>query len=148
VADIEEHPSWLALREELGGITAATGAANAYVLDAWGNLWCSARSVPENILQFAVRIAEFIVRTTKPPITRGGKLDQSVPTQGAVAGYIRSFSGVYILLVLSETRMDRGTIQVLRAIITRALPRIEALTLSLPPPDGPGPSSGEGFGVA
>jgi len=35
-----------------------------------------------------------------------------------------------------------------RALVARALPKIEALTLALPPPEGPGSGSAEGVGSA
>ena len=38
-------PEWEALRARLAALAAESRAHNAYVLDAWGTLWCAAHSV-------------------------------------------------------------------------------------------------------
>ena len=102
---------------------------------------------PKATLQWAVDIAESAIRTLKRPLTRGGVIDQPIAVDER-RGYIRSFAGVYLVLLVSSgppgersSRMDRG-------VIGRALAKIQSLTLALPPPEGPGSGSAEGFGVA
>lgn len=50
-----------------------------------------------------------------------------------------SFAGIYVLVVGFDGTFDPFRA---RARVREALPRIEALTLALPPPDGP--AAGEG----
>jgi hypothetical protein len=147
MADISEHPNWIALRAELLHIAKMSGATEVYVLDAWGNLWCSAHRAAEATLLRAVAVVESALRALKRPLARGGTIDQVLDLD-ETHGYIRSFAGVYVVLVLFGGPPGNRNRPVSRGIVGRALPRIEALTIGLPPPDGSGSSSGEAFGVA
>jgi len=60
---------------------------------------------------------------------------------------MRSF-GTYVLLALFSRPLEPQSLRQTRGAVARALPRIDALTLALPAPDGPGSGGAEGFGVA
>jgi len=141
--DIEDHPSWKALRSLLQDLRTNAGGENAFVLDASGNVWCSAHSADEASLLRIVGFAETILRAQKPPITRGGKLDRIV--RHPFNAYARSFGGAYVVLVPFG---DANNTDAVRSLVATALPLVEALTTSLPPPEGPGGASNEGVGVA
>jgi len=59
--------------------------------------------------------------------------------------YLKSFAGIYVLAVDFEATFNAF---IVRAAARRALPKIETLTLLLPPPQGPGSGSAEGVGSA
>jgi hypothetical protein len=129
-------PEWAALAQALAALASRTGATNAFVIDAWGHLWCRARAhgAPDHLF----RLATAVLQRASKPLTRGGRLDV-----GAIgddeAWYARSFAGVYVVLVLFERTFDELAV---RRAVTESLREIEALTLSLPPPDGPDVSRG------
>jgi hypothetical protein len=81
----------------------------------------------------------------KTPLSRGGRLDRALIPSREDYGLFRTFSGVYVLLLRSLVPVDGASWP---GAITEALPRIQALTLALPPPDGPGSGTAQGFGVA
>jgi hypothetical protein len=67
-------------------------------------------------------------------LRRGGRL--SVANVDGDDRYIaESFAGIYVVVVWFEGPFE---LDLARARVRRAQPRIEALTLALPPPDGPG----------
>ena len=62
-----------------------------------------------------------------------------------------SFAAVYLLVVQYQVRHPMNASQrhaSVRRAALGALPTIEALTLALPPPTGPGTGSAEGVGTA
>jgi len=141
--DIETDPKWRALRGKLGELTLSAPCDNAFVLDAWGNLWCSAMSAKRESLDAIVTATDAALRALKPPLPRGGKLDRVVRLH--LDAYLRSFGSAYILFLLFPASFD---VDHVRPIVNAELPRIAALTAALPPPEGPGSSSNEGFGAA
>jgi hypothetical protein len=142
-ADIETHPKWRALRRTLAGLTISANCSNAFVLDAWGNLWCSAASAKRESLDSIVSTTESALRALKPPLPRGGKLDRVVRLH--LDAYLRSFGGAYVLFLLFPDSFD---VHQIRPIVTAELPAIASLTAALPPPEGPGSAGSEGFGIA
>ncbi len=129
--------SWIMLAVELTSLCETTGAHNAYVMDAWSNCWCAAHSYEdcpsESLLELC---AEALGRLPKP-LQRGGKLDAVIDWASGHA-YFRSYAGVYILALRFSGPFDHGEVH---AAVSLALPRIEELTLALPPPGGPGTDS-------
>lgn len=131
---------WSALAAALAQLADRAGAANACVTDAWGHLWCRARafSFPEQ--QRVLALARQLVEQAPAPLARGGRIDRSERTEhGAYAA--RSFAGVYVVLLLFDRPIDELAV---RRAMRELLPPIEALTMALPPPDGPDATSGEG----
>jgi hypothetical protein len=115
------------------------------VLDAWHNLWCAAPTRLPLRQQEVVFLTKNALDALKKPLPRGGRLDRALQPAREDYGFFRTFSGVYVLLLRSLVPVDDTGWP---AAITEALPRIQALTLALPPPDGPGSGSAAGFGVA
>lgn len=111
-----------------------TGATNVVVMDAFNDLWC--RSQGWLVEQRAFDALAHALSTAAKPLNRGGKIDVANERVRSV-----SFAGVYVLILLFDARYERASIDF---AIRRALPRIEALTTALPPPDGPGGNEAEG----
>ena len=135
-----DAPEWLALQERLVSLTTFAAAHNAYVVDAWLNIWCSAHSFDGSEEAIAMDLTRTALGTLRPSLQRGGRLDRTLPRM-----YMRSYAGVYVLVLRFPGEFDRHAVQ---SAVVAALPAIEALTLALPPPDGPGAGGAEGFGVA
>ncbi len=116
------------------------GAANAFVFDAWGLIWCSAHLTHGSDQRRLYEEVKFILESLSRPLEKGGKLDRVFPHGGAPT-YCTSFAATYVLAVW----LDAGTNEfLLRRRVREALPRIEAMTLALPPPDGSDPTSAAG----
>ena len=138
---IQSFPQWQRLAAALGTLAAECGAANVYLLDAWANLWCAGQDPYDG--SDNTRIMEFTHRqlaALRVPLNRGGRIDRAYPN-----AYLRSFAGVYVIVVDLSGRFD---VSLVRAAVGKALPNIEALTLALPPPDGPESGGAAGFGSA
>jgi hypothetical protein len=135
-------PAWVALQGELRLLVTRTSSDDAWVLDAWGNVWCATRPVLEDQARI-IKAVLAELEALKPPLQRGGRLDR-VLGGAAACSYARSFATVYVLVVSFPGPVPKF---VARQAIATALPRIEALTISLPPPDGSSPGSAAGFGA-
>lgn len=132
--------TWEALREALARLAAETEAASAAVLDESNDLWCAWPPTDET-----ARAAErlYLRELTGPrgaSLRKGGRLSIARVHEPPEDSYLaESFAGIYVLALWFDGPFDAFTTRVrLRA----ALPRIEALTVALPPPDGP--AGGEG----
>jgi hypothetical protein len=144
-------PELRALSEELTHLGRLRFVCGVYVFDAWLNFLCTARMVdpiPLSLVQATIRDA---VQAAGKPLHRGGKLDTLLPCGNGTA-FIHSYAGIYVLVVrfgdLPDEPLPSDASVVVRAASLRALPKISRLTLALPPPDGSGPGSAQGFGVA
>lgn len=151
-------PEWQALRRALDSLVAeCEGAILAAVLCESNVLWCWSRPTAH----LRDRWSEVVCRTDvfhagevaslRLPLRRGGRLSVArrrerlrlVPTAGSAPSWLvyaaESFASVYVLVVWFTDLTDpTAHTPALRA----ALPRIEALMVALPPPDGPGSGSG------
>jgi hypothetical protein len=130
---LTDSDQWEALRRELESVAQRAKAFNAYVFDAWDNQWCAARGfsdVPRDDLVDIVHTA--IGRRT--PLRRGGTLDTVVSGRTGHA-YLKSFGSCYVLLLRYAGGFDDD---LTRTVVMDELARIEALTMALPSPDGPG----------
>jgi hypothetical protein len=140
MARAQDFPEWQRLASALAALAAECGAQNAYVLDAWANLWCSAHAYDRFGGDVAMQVTDAQLRKLKVPLNRGGRLHAVTSTD-----YLRSFAGIYVVLLHFVEPFDADA---MLTATDAALPRIETLTLLLPPPEGPGSGSAEGFGVA
>lgn len=129
---------------ELRDLTERARAMNAFVFDATGLVWCSGWRPHGEGLDHLFAHVKAILESLEPPLQRGGKLDDLVLGEHRPM-YCSSFAGMYVLGVWFETDTN---LFVARRMIRDALPKIEAMTLSLPPPDGSDPSSGAQRGRA
>ncbi|WP_437812635.1 hypothetical protein [Sorangium sp. So ce1078] len=136
----DDVPAWKALRDALGDLVARAGAVTAAVIDESNNIWC-AWPVSPAVLPLAARFAELeVAHRAGPPLRRGGRLSVARPAAPPEDAYLaESFGGIYVLVLWFEGPFDAAF---QRARLRRELPRIEALTIGLPPPDGPEASEG------
>ncbi|NUP08059.1 MAG: hypothetical protein HOW73_18590 [Polyangiaceae bacterium] len=120
------HPAWQRLAIELGELSRVTGAKNGYVLDAWANLWCAGNDLYFGGESAAVmELTEAQLATLPRPLNRGGRIDEARDHT-----YFRSFAGVYVLVLRFQQDFHVETV---RSLVAKALPKVEALTLLLPP---------------
>jgi hypothetical protein len=141
---VSTSSEWQALRRELQILANTTSAFNAYVVDAWGVAWCAARyfeSIYPEDLATLVHLAE---ERRRVRVTYGGKLDTALSGPRGHA-YVRTYASCYVVLLRYAGPFDETKA---REATTAALPRLEALTLRLPPPDGPGSSGNQAAGSA
>ncbi len=123
------------LTEELNRLAGEVYATNAFVFDAWGLVWCHAArplGADEATLFEQIRL---VLTSTTPRLQSGGKIGRTWSNVTPNL-HCRSFGGVYVLGLWVTSEF------LLRPAISRALHRVEALTLALPPPGGRDPSSG------
>jgi len=124
---------WDELGRSLDRLVKATGASFAVVMDESNDLWCWSRGLDrEDEAPFL--LLDRALSATDVPLRRGGRIDTLKSDFAA-----RSFAAIY-LLILSFDRL--GEPFQIRKEIAEALPEIEALTLALPPPDGPDATAG------
>lgn len=126
------------LARELRVLVENAHATNAFVFDAWGIIWCSAAlTFGDDETRLYAQVPE-VLEAVNPPLARGGKLDRLFAHDTSPM-YCVSFAASYILgLWLSPEANEFRA----RRLVKRALPRVEVMTLSLPPPNGPDTSSG------
>lgn len=137
-----DFPEWQRLADVLSALSTECGATNGYVLDAWANLWCAGNDLHSGGESDRVMsLAQRELATLPVALNRGGKLDRA---HGET--YFRSFAGIYVLVLrFNDDAIDAAQV---RAAVAKALPAVEALTLLLPPPDGPTSGGVAGAGVA
>jgi hypothetical protein len=126
-------PEWLALAAELERLSRAADSRNAVVMDAFNDLWCRAHALDDTQQPFNL-LAIALAETWKVPLQSGGRIDLA-RTDRAPYFCAISFAGVYVLMLWFDAPFEP---QWVRAVVRRALPKIESLTVSLPPPEGPG----------
>lgn len=124
---------WRALAEVLAAVAERTGARNAFVVDAWGHLWCRARALGLHEQDEVLALARRALDRAARPLARGGRLDHT-EIEEAGGWYARSFADVYAVLVAFDGPIDELAV---RRVTRERLAEIEALTLALPPPEGP-----------
>jgi hypothetical protein len=152
-------PAWRKLHDALASLVAESGGEFAFVIDVGNLLWCIALAesdlgVNGGVAGAALRVmrahrlrdftksenrapdrfyqSEMVPRLTA--MRRGTRLNVE-KTEGADRYLAISFAGIYVLVVWFEEEFPPSAA---RALIRRALPEIEALTLTLPPSGGPG----------
>jgi hypothetical protein len=132
------------LAERLRQLSERGGATNAFVFDAWGLIWCSASPTHGAERQRLFAQVKAILEGLAPPLQRGAKLDRLFPHPESPM-YCASFASAYVLGLWTTPATNLFT---LRRAVTDALPLVESLTLSLPPPDGTDASAGAQRGRA
>ena len=123
----------LELADALADLYRSADAANAFVFDAWGAIWCSASITwgdDQSLLHAQVRT---ILEQLHPPVQQGGSLNQLFSDQ-RYPMYCTSFNTHFVLAawLLADTNQFR-----LRRLCGNAIPRIAELTMAaLPEPGG------------
>lgn len=129
-------PEWAALKKELDALAKTLRAHFVAVMSTGNVLWCSNRYDDE--------LADDFYRSEIAPrraqLRRGKPIDIAVRL-GPSTCVARSFAAIYVLVVCVNRHDKTFDIVRAREEIRRALPRVEALTVALPPPD-PSPADG------
>jgi hypothetical protein len=135
---MDDSPEWQALQRELEAVAREAKAFNAYVFDAWDKLLCSAHGFSEMPRQDLLDLIRAGIGRAGKPLQRGGTLDTCVTRPGHA--YLKTYGSCYVVLVRYPGPFNE---KLTRSSVADALPRIEALTLRLPPSGGPGSHPGE-----
>jgi len=139
-----DNPAWAALSRALAGLCNALGATHAAIFDESCLMWCayfaspnaSTEDLGERLEKDAMVVFERHVAPIKDQMRRGGSRLRVCRSGPALGDFyvVESFANIYVLAVWFAGRFpELPSIQHVR----RELPRIEALTAALPPPDGP-----------
>jgi hypothetical protein len=131
-------PEYKALERELKKVCDATHSANALVFDHVGIIWWSAKVFLDAERRVVFDFVDSVVRSMGTRLKRGGRLDHSIHGE-KYSLYCKSFAATYVVGVLFDGPPPDFLV---RRVVKAALPRIEALTLSLPSPSGPGSNQG------
>jgi hypothetical protein len=132
-------PEWKALHAQLDALVQATGATSAAVIDATNALWCAA-PLDGQVEEAADRFYRTVVDGAGVRLRRGERVTVARFASPTEAGYVaESFASIYVLVLWLAGPFAPDLV---RAQMKRALPRIEALVVALPPQGGPG--AGEG----
>jgi len=102
------------------------------VLDTTGQDYGASSPLPDGWQALAEAAVPLVIEATRErPLRKGGHLHllRSVEPPFAAA---ESFAGVYMVLLLFDEPFAAADVS---ALVRRALPEIEALTVALPPPD-------------
>jgi hypothetical protein len=134
------HPVWTQLYLALAHLAEVCGGTFAFVLDEGNGLWCVGLRgrPPTTATAREDAAADRFYRAEIAPRARSMRRASRLEVAREVGNerYVGiSFAGIYAVVVWFETDFD---VSLVRAMIRRALPEIEALTLALPPSGGPG----------
>jgi hypothetical protein len=134
-----QDPTWKKLYEAMASVAGDAKASFAFVLDCSNGLWCVA--IPGRPPTIATHredgaADDFFQAEVEPRLARpGGQHAFAVIKDAARDGYVAlPFAGIYFLVLWFEEPFQA---ELVRARMKRALPVIEALTVALPPTDGP-----------
>jgi hypothetical protein len=132
-------PGYRTLQLALLELANACEATCALVIDDGNGLWCMSHPGFD-------RAADAFYReeiATRPEVQlRKGRPFHIVRDRPPAHAYVaESFASIYVLIVFFDREFDPFTA---RTHVRTALPRIEALVLSLPPPFGPDEGAGAG----
>jgi hypothetical protein len=139
VAIGRSDPAWSSLHRARADLVTDCGGVCAAVIDDGNGLWCASH---HGFAAAADRsYQEEIATRPEVRLKRGGRLHvvRQSPPEGAYVA--ESFAAIYVVVLWFERDFDAFTA---RTRVRSALPRIEALTLALPPPFGPDAGAGAG----
>lgn len=125
---------YLELGAELAHLVQRLAACDAFVFDAWALVWAVSRFPGIALRDRMFSHAKHVLESTSPAFVSGATLDR-LHDELEPPLYCRSFARVYVLGVWVPPGTDEHEV---RGGVRVALPRIEALTLALPPPPGHG----------
>ena len=132
-------PALNALQRALCDLVLECDGTCAAVIDDGNGLWCTSNPGFEPAADRFYR--EEIAAQPTVQLKRGVHLHVVRHDPPARAYVAESFASIYVLILWFDRAFDPFTA---RTQLRRALPRIEALTLALPPPFGPDAGSGAG----
>ena len=120
------------LDRRLTTLRSGCGASCVFVLDTSGQNYGASSPLPLDWEQLAEPVGPLLLAALEEhPPRRGGHLHL---LRGVEPPYFaaESFAGVYLVLVIFRAPFDGATVG---ALVREALPEVEALTLTQPPPD-------------
>ncbi len=135
---MSQPPEWENLRVELAALVQGAEAFNAYVFDVWNNFWCAAHSYAYAPDEELAHLIQLVAKERHVALTHGGHLDTALSSSSAHA-YVKTYGSCYVLLLRFAGDFDEDRV---RARVHAELTRLEALTLLLPPPEGPDSDGG------
>lgn len=130
---MSQPPEWEHLQAELADLVLGAEAFNAYVFDVWNNFWCAAHSYAYAPDEELARLIQLVAKERHVALTHGGHLDTALSVPDAHL-FVKTYGSCYVLLLRFAGDFS---VEQVRSRVHAAIPRIEALTLLLPPPDGP-----------
>jgi hypothetical protein len=135
------NPALTALRKALADLASECEAACVAVIDDGNGLWCTSHGGFEVAADRFYR--EEIALQPDVHLRRGKPFHVVRDTPPDRAYVAEAFASIYVAIMFFDRGFDPFTA---RSRLRAALPRIEALTLALPPPFGPdaGESGGQG----
>lgn len=137
------HPGWRALNEALVRLATKSHALTATVMDEGYAVWGEANAegvVREPLLDEVERFYRVEIEPRIPEMRHGATVTMHNLT-GPDYYVAQSFASLYVAIIWYGGPFDVfSATEALRA----ALPEIEAITLSLPPWDGPDAGAGAG----
>ena len=125
-------PRWEGLASALRDLATAANATNAFVVNPSGLVWCRAHQVPRDLYRMVMQETRNALARLTTPLARGGQLEHACADPENPA-YFKSYAGVYVLVLWFAAPYQPLAV---RKLVNEALPRIEELTLALPPTDG------------
>jgi hypothetical protein len=138
----ELHQGLALLRQALTQLTEHCGGMYAAVVDEGNALWATGHARTTSDMAGAEKAADRFYRNEIAPraldMRRGATLSVQV-LSGPDLYIAESFAALYVVVVWFG---DEFAPELARAHLLRELPRIEAITLSLPPIGGPGNTAG------
>jgi hypothetical protein len=133
------NAAWSALFGALCDLVERCGGTCAAVIDEGNGLWCVSHAGFDAAADRFYR--EEIAARPEVQLTKGGRLHVVRENPPAHAYVGESFASIYVVILWFDREFDPFTT---RARVRDALPRIEALTLAIPPPFGPDAGVGAG----
>ena len=135
------HPGWRALNAALERLAERCGARAATVLDEGFVVWGEARAGGDLSGPLVDEVDRFYRTEIEPRISemRHGVSIGMQNVSGRDYYVAKSFASLYVVVVWFSGPFD---VAAAHDLLSAALPEIEALTLSLPPWDGPDAGSG------
>ncbi|HSQ62842.1 MAG TPA: hypothetical protein VLM85_06490 [Polyangiaceae bacterium] len=130
-------PEWLGLQLELLKLEYACSAQLVAVISTGNVLWCASRT-DRQVDGLCNAFYRTHIAPRRRSLQRGGLAD-IVVRDGEDVCVARSFAAIYVLVVWISGAFDPA----IRGMIREAIPRIEILTINLPPPS-PEPAEGAG----
>lgn len=135
------HPGWRALNDALVRLATKSHALSATVMDEGYAVWSEANAegvIREPLVDQVERFYRVEIEPRIPEMRHGATVSMHSLT-GPDFYIAQSFASLYVVIVWFGAAFDVfSATEALRA----ALPEIEAITLSLPPWDGPDAGSG------
>lgn len=129
----KQSPEYVALAGELDKLSDSVEALNSLVFDQAGLIWCTGVAIYSNERPILYGQIAQVLEKQDPPLTKGGRIDRLVQSESHSL-YCRSFAQTYVVGVWFDTPAPDLLV---RRSVGNALPRIEQLTMLLPPPEGP-----------